>query len=202
MGDGFPGIITTEGCPYKTENSYNSVLSFGFGGTNACAACWGPNQMTTRMASAKDMYSAVIQRLSEAPAQEVTVNRDDWEDWEMEGPDRFSKANDRWQFEVDEDNEVTYEKIDKAIPDVGDSFYLSGSFNDWDYDSMESDISIEGLFSVSITIGESGTETFQVVAEMDPEMTFYPAMEYAGKAAAILGPGKTGRDQAWCINGT
>merc|ERR1712187_492232 len=177
------GIITTEGVPYRAENSVNSVLSFGFGGTNACALCWGPNQMTTRRASQKDKYGAVIQRLADAPAQEVTINGDDWEDWEMEGPDRFSKPNDKWQFEIDEDGEVTYEKVDKDVPELGETMYVTGSFNDWDFDGMEADLSIEGLYSLSITIGDSGTESFQVVSELDPEMTFYPSDPSWGKVS-------------------
>merc|ERR550532_814245 len=46
--DGFPGIIMTEGAPFRAEASYNGVMSFGFGGTNACAMCWGKNIMTSR----------------------------------------------------------------------------------------------------------------------------------------------------------
>ena len=59
---GFPGIITTENVTFKAEASFNGVLSFGFGGTNACATVplhleglyrvrsevWGVNQMTSR----------------------------------------------------------------------------------------------------------------------------------------------------------
>jgi len=101
------------------------------------------------MASAKDMYAAVIQRLADAPAQEVTVNGDDWEDWEMEGPDRFSKPNDKWYFEVDEDGEVTYEKKDIGVQDLGESFYLTGTFNDWDYDSMTADDTVPGLWTAT-----------------------------------------------------
>merc|ERR1712048_253865 len=46
--DGFPGCITSEGLTFKAENSFNGVLSFGFGGTNACALCWAGNCMTSR----------------------------------------------------------------------------------------------------------------------------------------------------------
>merc|ERR1712050_469370 len=200
--DGFPGIITTEGCPYQYENSFNSVLSFGFGGTNACAMCWGPNQMTSRSMESKDIYAACMNKLAEAPAQEVTINGDDWDNWEMEGPERYAKPGDKWEFEIDEDGEVTYEKIDKVLPDAGISFYLTGTFNEWDYSSMESDMEIEGLWSMNITLGSSGEETFQVVGDSDPDVTYYPEQERCPfKSAPIKGPGKAEKEKAWCLRG-
>mmetsp|Transcript_5422 Transcript_5422/g.11435 ORF Transcript_5422/g.11435 Transcript_5422/m.11435 type:complete len:963 (+) Transcript_5422:81-2969(+) len=199
--DGFPGIITTEGLPYQYENSFNSVLSFGFGGTNACAMCWGPNQMTSRSMEQKDMYSACMTKLQDAPAQEVTVNGDDWDNWEMEGPERDAKPGDKWEFEIDADGEVTYEKIDKVMPELGSSYYLTGTFNDWDYESMESDMMVDGLFSVSLTIGSAGSEEFQVVADMDAEMTFYPEQpKCIYKSAPVKGPGKVAKESTWCIS--
>merc|ERR1711881_573503 len=53
--EGFPGILLTEGIPCRANASYNGVLSFGFGGTNACAQCWGQNTQTSRGEAQGDM---------------------------------------------------------------------------------------------------------------------------------------------------
>jgi hypothetical protein len=151
----------------------------------------------------KDVYSACMNKLMEAPAQEVTVNGDDWDNWEMEGPERDAKPGDKWEFEIDADGEVTYEKIDKVMPELGSSYYLTGTFNDWDYESMESDMMVDGLYSVSVTISSQGSEEFQVVADMDAEMTFYPEMpKCVHKSAPVKGPGKVTKENTWCITAT
>merc|ERR1712186_225176 len=173
--DGFPGIIMTEGAPFRAEASYNGVLSFGFGGTNAAAMCWGKNIMTSRQSSNRDIYEIVIQKIANAPAQDVTITGDDWEDWDMEGPDRFTKPGDAWDIEFEEDGVVTYYKKDRDLPYMGGLFYLTGTFNDWEFDTaMEPDSQVKGLFTATITIGSTGEEQFQIIADRDPTMTFFP----------------------------
>lgn len=59
---------------------------------------------------------------------------------------------------------------------------------------------VDGLYSASITIGNQGTEEFQVVADMDPEMTFFPEMpKCMAKSAPVKGPSKTSKENTWCI---
>lgn len=200
--DGFPGIITTEGLTFKAENSYNGVLSFGFGGTNACALVWGPNVMTSRALTTKDLYSQVMDKIMNAPAQEVTITGDDWDEWEMGGPERDSKPGDQWDIEIDEDGVVEYTKKEKEMPEPGAVFYLTGSFNDWSYESLDADDALPGLHSTTIEIGDSGLEEFQVNADQDPAMNFYPGMQQCTmKSAAIKGPGFASRESSWCIKG-
>jgi len=184
---------------FRCDNSLVSVLSFGFGGTNACAMSRGENRMTTRSFAHKDTYNLAVKKLSEAPAQEVTINGEDWEDWEMDGPDRFSKPNDKWEFEVDLEGEATYEKIDVFGRELGGSYYLTGSMNSWDYGQFVPDLLVEGLYSVSVFIGETGQEHFQVVADMDQELTFHPgSASCTRKSAPVLGPDAEAQGK-WCI---
>jgi len=199
---GFPGLILTENLLYKAATSYNGVLSFGFGGTNACAQVYGANVLTTRAAGNKDVYVEFIRKLEDAPPQEVTVTSDDWEEWEMGGPERYSKPGDLWAIEIDEDGEVTYTRMPKEPLDLGDSYYLTGSFNDWGYQALEMDDFMAGLHTGSVTIGPSGQVLFQVVADENPEMTFFPEGEWSSaKSSVVKGPSVAKRDQCWGILG-
>ncbi|CAJ1425217.1 unnamed protein product, partial [Effrenium voratum] len=166
---GFPGIMTTENLTFRTEASFNGVLSFGFGGTNACATVWGVNQMTSRgVGTSKDLYSLFIRKMQDAPPQEVTIVGDDWEadqrlslvlssvftwqDWEMGGPDKDARFNDVFEVELDPDGVVSYWKKDKQSFDPGSSYFLTGTFNDWRYDEMEADLNVPGLYFATVRI--------------------------------------------------
>jgi len=200
--NGFPAIITTEGCTFRAEASYNGVLSFGFGGTNACATVWGVNQMTSRgVSSNKDVYSLFIRKMQDAPAQEVTIIGDDWEDWEMGGPDRDARYGDVFEVELDPDGVVSYWKKDKEVPDLGCSYYLTGTFNDWRFDELEADATVPGLYFLTVRITSNLEEEFQVVADQDPNMTFYPSMRTPLKSAPVRGPGEAKRDKCWILKG-
>jgi len=199
---GFPAIITTETVPFRAEASYNGVLSFGFGGTNACATAWGVNQMTSRgVGSNKDLYSLFIRKMQDAPPQEVTVIGDDWEDWEMGGPDKDAKYGDIFEVELDPDGVVSYWKKDREVPDLGCAYYITGTFNDWKFDSLEADGMVPGLYSAVVVLrGEE--EEFQVVADQDATMTFHPSVQRCTmKSAPVRGPGETKRENCWVLNG-
>eukprot|EP00406_Dinophysis_acuminata_P048654 CAMPEP_0179302604 /NCGR_PEP_ID=MMETSP0797-20121207/48152_1 /TAXON_ID=47934 /ORGANISM="Dinophysis acuminata, Strain DAEP01" /LENGTH=922 /DNA_ID=CAMNT_0021012143 /DNA_START=56 /DNA_END=2824 /DNA_ORIENTATION=- len=202
--DGFPGIIMTEGCTYKGDASYNGVLSFGFGGTNACVTCWGVNQITSRGATSnkKDTYSTVLNKIRGAGAQEVTIVGDDWETWEMDLPGKATKPNEAWSVNIQEDGDIMYARKPTVPVTLGDSFDITGSFNDWGFESMEADAGIEGLYSAVIEIGSSGEEVFQVVADENLGSVFYPDEEKCEvKSVEVSGPGAAQRDKAWCIKG-
>lgn len=200
--DGFPGIIMTEGTPFRAEASFNGVLSFGFGGTNACAMCWGKNIMTSRQSSNKDIYELVIQKIANAPAPDVTITGDDWEDWDMEGPERFSKPGDAWDLEFEEDGVVNYYPKHKELADVGGTYYLTGTFNDWECElAMEPDQQVKGLYTASITIGSGGEEAFQIVADRQPTMTFFPQIPSCmARSVPVEGPKEDpSRENTWVI---
>uniref|UniRef100_A0A7S2QPL8 Ketosynthase family 3 (KS3) domain-containing protein n=1 Tax=Zooxanthella nutricula TaxID=1333877 RepID=A0A7S2QPL8_9DINO len=200
--DGFPGIIVSEGVVWKGEASFNSVLSFGFGGTNACATVWGSNNMTSRALASKDTYQVMLKRIQDAPQQQVTITGDDWEEWEIDFPIKDPKPSDRWDVEIDEDGMVTYIKQDLQSRNFGDEYFLTGTFNNWSHDPCMADSTVEGLHVGDITIGPSGYEEFQVVADQDNKKKFYPETRHCAlKSALVHGPGEAEANMSWCIKG-
>ncbi|CAJ1385702.1 unnamed protein product [Effrenium voratum] len=168
--------------------------------------------------------------MQDAPPQEVTIVGDDWEadqrlslvlssvftwqDWEMGGPDKDARFNDVFEagrkngrkpldgsVELDPDGVVSYWKKDKEVPDLGSSYFLTGTFNDWRYDEMEADLNVPGLYFATVRITANVEEEFQVVAGQDPKMTFHPSSRTALKSAAVRGPEETKRDNCWCVRG-
>eukprot|EP00933_Yihiella_yeosuensis_P040008 TRINITY_DN3421_c0_g1_i1.p1 TRINITY_DN3421_c0_g1~~TRINITY_DN3421_c0_g1_i1.p1 ORF type:complete len:354 (+),score=63.49 TRINITY_DN3421_c0_g1_i1:1-1062(+) len=200
---GFPGVITSEGITFRGTASYNGVLSFGFGGTNACASVWGVNQMTSRgVSSDKDLYSMFIRKMQDAPAQEVTVVGDNWEDWEMPGPEKDPKPGESWEVELDKDGVVSYYRKEREVPDLGSSYFLSGSCNDWGFDELQADDGVPGLYFTTVRLGSEGEEEFQIVAGQDPAMTFFPsAIKCSVRTAPVLGPREAKREQCWRLHG-
>mmetsp|Transcript_83639 Transcript_83639/g.241990 ORF Transcript_83639/g.241990 Transcript_83639/m.241990 type:complete len:944 (-) Transcript_83639:201-3032(-) len=200
--DGFPGILTSEGVVFKGESSYNSVLSFGFGGTNACAMLWGTNVMTSRALGQKNLYNVLLNKIQDAPAQEVTITGDDWEEWEIDFPVKNPKPSDQWDVEIDEDGMVTYLRQDPESKDLGGEFFLSGTFNSWGHDPCMPDDSITGLYVSDITIGPSGYEDFHIVADQDATKVFFPETpQCTSKSALVRGPAAADREQVWRIRG-
>jgi len=199
---GFPCAILTEGMVYRKETSYNGCLSFGFGGTNACAQVWGRNYMTSRAAGTKDVFKTLVDKIQRAPAQEVTISSENWEDWEMDGPGKDVKPDQSWDIAVMSDGTVQYMEKAAEVKDLGTFYYVASSVNNWEYEAMEQDDMLEGLYSTTIQIGPRGEEYFQIVADEDEDMVFFPATPNCHwKSTAVKGPEKAGTDKAWCIAG-
>jgi len=200
--DGFPGIITSEGVPFRAESSYNNVLSFGFGGTNACAALYGHNVCTSRCLAQQDTYAMVLRKMQDAPPQEVTITGDDWEDWVVDFPARDANASDRWDIHIDQDGVVNYSRQDRASIDLGSSYFVAGTHNDWDKEPLFADDLLVGLHTATVMIGPSGQEEFQILADKDASMTFYPVTQKCAlKGGPVMGPGEATKDDVWCIKG-
>lgn len=199
---GFPASIMSEGNTYRFESSYNGCLSFGFGGTNACAQVWGKNYVTSRAAGTKDAFKTLIDKIQKAPPQEVTITSENWEDWDMDGPGKDVKRSQSWDIAIMSDGTVQYLERPEEIKDLGTYYYVASSANGWQYDAMEQDDMLEGLYSTTLQIGQSGEETFQIVADEDEDMTFYPAAANCHwKSAEVKGPEKASGGKAWCIAG-
>jgi hypothetical protein len=200
--NGFPGCILSEGQIYRFDTSYNGCLSFGFGGTNACAQVWGKNLMTSRAAGNKDMFKTIINKIQKAPPQEVTINGEDWEEWEMGGPGRHVKPGQSWDICIMSDGTVQYLGKEEEVKDFGTFYYLTGTFNNWQYDPLEEDDMLAGLFSTTIQLGSTGEERFQIVADEDEALAFFPETANCHwKSTEVLGPGKAPSNKAWCISG-
>merc|ERR1712190_659014 len=188
-----------EGLILHADASINGVLSFGFSGTNAAATCWGKCQ--TSRATARDIYEAVHKRVMDAQAQEVTITGEDWEEWSMDGPQRYAEPGDSWIIEFEEDS-ITYYEKEKTKEELGNKYYLTGTFNDWQYEEMEEDRGNPGLHTANIPIGASLEEQFQIVADKEPHMTFYPeTAKCMWKSSHVLGPEDVTRDITWRITG-
>lgn len=200
---GFPGVITCEGLPFKGESSYNGVLSFGFGGTNASATCWGVNQVTSRTNASKSIDSVALKKVQDAPAQEVTITGADWEDWDMEGPEKDAKPGDTWEIELDDDGSLIYTRVEKDTPDLGSAYDITGTFNDWKLDPLEPSMEVNGLYTALVEVGPTGSVDFQIVADEDRGMTFFPDVSKCRlKSALVCGPDQAERENCWCIVGT
>eukprot|EP00929_Paragymnodinium_shiwhaense_P082637 TRINITY_DN43658_c0_g1_i1.p1 TRINITY_DN43658_c0_g1~~TRINITY_DN43658_c0_g1_i1.p1 ORF type:complete len:957 (+),score=200.09 TRINITY_DN43658_c0_g1_i1:199-3069(+) len=201
--DGFYAQILSETIPLRSDSSYCGVLSFGFGGTNASAQVWGQNTVTSRGSGKGDMYQRFIQKIQTAAAPEVIVTGDDWEHWQVEGPDPNSKPGESWRLELQEDGSIAYTRNeDEEVPDLGGTYYVTGSFNDWTMEAMEPDELLAGLHKASVEVGSSGQLLFQVLADQDPEMTFHPTVpSCTTKSAKVCGPAAAARESSWCIKG-
>jgi len=198
---GFPGRLISEGVIYRYQTSYNGVLSFGFGGTNACAQVWGPNTMSSRADFSKDRVKILVNKIKSAPAQEVAITGEDWEQWEMDGPGKGTKPGDSWDIDINDEGVVLYFEREKEMPDLGSFYYLTGSFNSWSYTPMEADDMLCGLYATTLTLGNTGRETFQVVADEAPEMTFAPEGDGTMRSGKVVGPAEAPSGQAWMIAG-
>jgi hypothetical protein len=199
---GFPALLMAEGNTFRHDTSYNGVLSFGFGGTNACCQVWGKNVLTSRAAGTKDAFKTLVDKIQRAPPQDVTITSMNWEDWEMDGPGKDVKTGQSWDIAILSDGTVQYLEKDEEVKDLGTFYFVTSSANGWQYDPMEQDDMLEGLYSTTVVLGPTGQEHFQIVADEDENMVFYPAAPNCHwKSTAIKGPDNASNDKSWCIAG-
>ena len=84
----------------------------------------------------------------------------------------------------------------------GCAYYLSGSFNDYEFQAMEPRTGSVSVYRSVITVGRDDAEEFQIVADKDWAQTLYPAVNGAGSGQSVLkGPGLEEDGASWRICG-
>nr|AFW98415.1 type I polyketide synthase [Heterocapsa triquetra] len=201
--DGFPCQILSEVVVMREDSAYAGVSSFGFGGTNAHGEAWGRNIMTSRGAAQQDPQTAFQKRLALAPPAEITMIGGDVMEWETTGLDPRGDPSTRWTVFIDDDGVAEWEKEEEDAVDYGDEFFIQGTSNNWQPEALEQHESIPGCWEGTITIGSSGEEEFQIVAdgENQKERVYSPSQPGCTLKAAIINFGAAGREMSWLIRG-
>jgi len=120
----------------------------------------------------------------------------------MDGPGKDVEPGQSWDICILSDGTVQYVERETDVKDLGTFYYISGSFNNWARTPLEQDDMLAGLYSVVIEIGNRGEELFQIIADEDDEMTFFPAVAHCHwKSTEVKGPAQAPRDKSWCIAG-
>jgi polyketide synthase-associated protein len=105
---------------------------------------------------------------------------------------------------------VSWEKI-QALPisdaakgtwdlDLG-SYYITGAFNNWEFEEMTPDTSNNAVFRAKIKLTRAGSE-FQIVRNKDFAQVIYPDSPYAGPESNVYGPDDLGDGLFWSVEGS
>jgi len=199
--EGFPCQVLSEVVVMREDSAYSGVSSFGFGGTNAHGEAWGRNIVTSRGSQNQDPQTAFQRKLALAPPAEITMNGDDVFEWETTGLDPRSDAGTRWKVLLDDDGVAEWEKDEDEAVDFGDELFLQGTTNSWKPEVMVRHENIPGCWEYEITIGSSGEEEFQIVADGEKDRVYYPSQPRCTVKAAMIQFGETSRENAWLIRG-
>jgi len=209
---GFPGQFLTEGVGLSFDASFCGVSSFGFGGTNAHAIAYGKNSITSRGLSTGKTRAVMLEKLKQAAAPDVFQVDEDEEDWATDGMPLESPSTPcLYQLELGRDGKVHCREIVEEIAAIGDSVSLIGSFSNWqDKVPLTPSSAIPNLYVAQVTIGGSGSESFQVISHMpaleegeeEQEIFFFPETQgpCSSRAARIkFSSDKPARDRCWMI---
>jgi len=177
--EGFPAQLITEGLPCAYDSAYSGVSSFGFGGTNAHSMSYGKNNVTSRGIANRGSgfyRSKLLGKITNAPPADLMMHTDDPEDWETNGmPLAEDTAGKVFQVEVTSGGKAIWREVVYPPPATwGERFYLSGTFNDWGMDFMLPHERIPALHAIEIAVGETGEELFNVIANEDAALVYYP----------------------------
>lgn len=202
---GWPAQLLSEGLALQGDTAFVGVSGFGYGGTNSHAMAYGRNVITSRgAANPAHVERSLFQKLRAAPAPEICVQGDSYEEWVSSGvPHLAREADVSFSVEVLEGGGVVWREVPKAsLADVVD-FQIQGSFTGWEPVGLQACGSEEGVWWFEFDLGASGEELFQIVVDHDPSLLLYPQQPRCPRAAApVLGPAAApSRDHAWLVRG-
>jgi len=203
--EGFPALLLAEPLPFRAEAAYVGVSGFGYGGTNAHCLAYGRNVCTTRATGQKMSEAAFVRKINAAPPPDIWTEGDTYEDWTTTGMPHVGVSEGKsYQVELTATGKAVWRET--VVPDLaesGCSYFIQGSSNDWEMSEMQASESVAGLYSIEITIGPSGEETFQIAVDMDDDLVLYPEKpRCTKKSAKIRGPEPApSQEDAWLIRG-
>lgn len=79
-------------------------------------------------------------------------------------------------------------------------YYVVSSWNNWDYEELQQDPSVKGLYFTEATLPWS-TGEFQLIRNKDPHQVLYPSAAYANEDAEVQGPDEGDLGLCWFISG-
>jgi len=202
----FTAFFSTETSMFKYQQGHAQVSSLGFGGSNGHAVFWGKNAHQTINVEAQ-----IVKRLAQMSPPEVRPIGDGPDDWEAEIPEPDAGPDDVYTIGMSPDDPpnaaMKWVKVEPAdsgdhADDDDDAFYsITGNFNSWADDRMESG-DFPGVHSVTVEIPPSGTLEFRFLKEGDSDKALAPAVPKCAKRSChIVGP-ENGLTNTWMIIGT
>merc|ERR1711972_961300 len=85
---------------------------------------------------------------------------------------------------------------------MGDEFFIQGTHNRWAADAMDKDETIPGLWKGELTLGASGKEEFQIIADGDDHKVYHPgSAKCTRRSEPVLGPEAADKTLAWVLEG-
>ncbi|CAE7460029.1 ppsA [Symbiodinium necroappetens] len=217
--EGWPALLLQEGQALKGEASYVrasdllcrplrprrgfqvGVSGFGYGGTNSHAMAFGKNVVTSRGGRAKNSADALIRQVRSAPP-EIAMVGDNFEDWQSNGVPHLSmKPGQSFQVDVMEGGRTFWSAVPSSKPRSVKSLSIQGSFNGWTAESMVARETRVGLYEFELSLGASGSESFQVLVDGLTSQVLHPAEPHCtSRVAPVRGPRHdAGRELAWMI---
>jgi len=203
--EGWPANLIMEAQPLKADASYVGVSGFGYGGTNSHALAYGQNMVTSRGMGQKHLMDTVFRKIKSASLPDIWMDGDDYEEWATTGvPHLSADYGKTYHVELLPDGKAVWREA--AAPGVSDSvtsFYIQGSFSNWETLALEASEEIGGLYTFEVTLGSKGQESFQISVDNDPECVLYPEQpNCTRKTTQVLGPSAPpSREHAWVIKG-
>ncbi|CAE7212014.1 ppsA [Symbiodinium sp. CCMP2592] len=146
---------------------------------------------------------ALIRQVRSAPP-EIAMVGDNFEDWQSNGVPHLSmKPGQSFQVDVMEGGRTFWSAVPSSKPRSVKGLSIQGSFNGWTAESLVARETRVGLYEFELSLGASGSESFQVLVDGLTSQVLHPAEPHCtSRVAPVRGPRHdAGRELAWVIQG-